>query len=365
MRILLVTPLFFPLLSGAAVYFDTLSQGLTALEPALRVTILTRALRGAPLRERRGRVRVLRLLPGAADAGGRGRIAALATPLLVLAVSRLLRSDVIHYHTLASYRGLRLLAPLCRAPMIGDMRDLAARDEGADLRHYQHCSRVICASENIHAFLRQRGFPADRLAHIPIPFSPPAPAPADRVLAAKARWGLPPEAPYALFVGPIIPAKGVRELLEAMAIVWQRLPRLRLVLAGPLTPEGDALFPEGFRAAVGGLDRAAYLGPVPHEDVLLLLQGSALFVLPSRSEGLPRSCLEAIALRRPVALPPGIPEFQRACPGAVLERVAPEAIAAGILRAAAGDGIAEYPLADHDATRTCGMTLALYRSVTA
>src|SRR5512145_414748 len=134
MRVLLVTPLFFPSLSGAAVYFDTLSQMLIRVAPTARVTILTRAVAGAPRRERRGAVCVLRLLPAARARRTRlgERSAALATVVVMLLVSLALHSDVVHYHTLVSYRAIHRLARLFRAPLVGDMRDLAARHEGAD-----------------------------------------------------------------------------------------------------------------------------------------------------------------------------------------------------------------------------------------
>ena len=121
MRILLVTPLFFPSLSGAAVYFDTLSQAIVRRQPTASVVILTRAVAGAPRRERRGAVRVLRLLPAAGPPGTLrgGRIGAALSALMILLVSLALRSDVVHYHTLASYRGLHRLAPLFRAPAGG------------------------------------------------------------------------------------------------------------------------------------------------------------------------------------------------------------------------------------------------------
>lgn len=365
MRILLVTPLFFPSLSGAAVYFDTLSQAIVGQEPAVRVAILTRAVAGAPRLERRGAVRVLRLLPAVGPPGtlGGGRVVAVLTAVVILLVSLALRSDVVHYHTLASYRALHRLAPLFRAPLVGDMRDLAARHEGAALAYYEHCSRLICAAENIRDFLLEGGFPAQRIVHIPIPLVPPASAPPARVAAVRVRYGVPPGAAYLLFVGAIMPAKGVAELLAAMDLVWQRLPALHLVLGGPLTPDGDALFAGGFRARVAGDVRLHYLGPVPHEEVAVLLQGAAIFILPSRSEGLPRACLEAIALGRKAILPPGIPEFRAACPEAVLEAITPAAIAAKIEHTWHAGTPPAYPLERHDARRTAALTLDVYRSL--
>jgi glycosyltransferase involved in cell wall biosynthesis len=363
MRVLLVTPLFFPSLSGAAVYFDTLSQMLTRVAPAARVTILTRAVAGAPRREQRGAVRILRLLPAArarrTRLGERG--AALATVVVMLLVSLALRSDVVHYHTLVSYRAIHRLARLFRAPLVGDMRDLAARHEGADIAQYGHCSRLICASENIRDYLLAAGFPPARLVHVPIPFVPPVPATPAQVAAARVRYGV-GAVPYVLFVGAILPAKGVVELLAGMALVWRELPELHLALAGPLTPEGDAHVPGGFRAHVARDARLHYLGPVPHPDVLLLLQAAELFVLPSRAEGLGRSGLEAIALGRKAILPPGVPEFAAACPEAVLAAVTPAAIAAHIVRTQRTGKAPVYPLERHDAFRIAEATLAVYRS---
>lgn len=357
MRVLLVTPLFFPSVSGAAVYFDTLGRELLRLLPGSEVTVLTRAVDGAPRRERRDGLTVRRLLPRSES-----RAAAVQTGLTMLAASLAWRSEVVHYHTLASYRVVRRLAPFFRAPLVGDMRDLAARDEGASIRAYGHCSRVICASENILAYLRGAGFPAERLVPVPVPLPRPARATAAEVAAARRRRGLAGLA-YALFAGAITPGKGVRELLAAMPEVWRRRPDLHLVLAGPLTPAGDRLFDGGFRAAVAEDPRLHYLGPVPHPELLLLLQGADLFVLPSRSEGLPRSALEALALEVPVVLPPGIPEFERACPQAVLPALTSEAIAEAVLAAPARGPVA-YPLERHDPAAVTAQVIEVYRAVT-
>jgi glycosyltransferase involved in cell wall biosynthesis len=363
MRVLLVTPLFFPSLSGAAVYFDTLSRRLLRIEPSLRVTILTRAVAGAPVVERRGPVRVLRLLPAARAYRTRlgERMATVTTVVVMLGVSLVLRSDVVHYHTLVSYRAIHRLAPLFRAPLVGDMRDLAAKHETADIAQYRHCSRLISASENIHDYLLAAGFPAERLVHVPIPFEPPVPAAPADVAAARARYGV-SDVAYALFIGAILPSKGVAELVAAMALVWRELPELHLALAGPLAGEGDAHFPGGFRAHIARDARLHYLGPVPHGEVLLLLQAAELFVLPSRGEGLGRSGLEAIALGRKAILPPGVPEFAAACPEAVLETVTPEAIAEQIVRTWRDDKPPAYPLERHDPARIAAATLAVYRA---
>ena len=70
----------------------------------------------------------------------------------------------------------------------------------------------------------------------PVAVVPPSvPGPIPRPLAqgeARARWGLAPDAPVALFFGLVRPYKGVDRLLEAFARVARALPAARLVVAG-------------------------------------------------------------------------------------------------------------------------------------
>lgn len=364
MRILFVTPLFLPSLSGAAVYFDTLTREIARQEPDARLTILTRRVSGAPAVERCGAVTVLRRLPrarGGTDGTPAGRAAAVVTGAMILGAAYRDRSDVVHYHTQASYRVLHALAPCFRARLVADMRDLAAEHEGADVRYYARCHRVICAAENVCQYLRRAGFPPEKLAHVPVPLAPlPAPSPAS-VRAVRARLGLPDEAPYVLHLGHLTPAKGVPELLDAMERLWAARPDLHLVLAGARAAGADASFDHRLAAVLAREPRVHWTGPVGREDVPALLGGAAVFVLASRSEGLPRACLEALSLGVNVVLPPGVPEFARACPDAVLGRVEPGAIAAAVDAALRRARPPAYPLAAHDVGAVAARTLAVYR----
>ena len=111
-----------------------------------------------------------------------------------------------------------------------------------------------------------------------------------------------------VFVGRLAEIKGVRELLDAVAIAAGALPPLELVLIGegPLEAELRA------RAARGDLaGRVRFLGNREPPDVARWLAASDLLCLPSHSEGCPNVVIEALRCGRPVVASEvgGVPEI--------------------------------------------------------
>jgi glycosyltransferase involved in cell wall biosynthesis len=107
----------------------------------------------------------------------------------------------------------------------------------------------------------------------------------------------PPNQPHVVFVGSLDGPKGLGVLIEAWALVAKQFPaaRLSLVGAGPLLRE--------IRDRIRNLqleDRITLLGPISRPEVRRALDEASCLVLPSRSEGLPRVILEAMARARPV-----------------------------------------------------------------
>lgn len=103
--------------------------------------------------------------------------------------------------------------------------------------------------------------------------------------------------PVALFVGALEPVKGVDVLLDAWTAVLGQIPGARLVVAGTGTQE------DGLRARAASLGVAAsveFVGPMARDQVVALLDRSWCLVLPSRSEGMGRVVLEAMARGRAV-----------------------------------------------------------------
>lgn len=107
-----------------------------------------------------------------------------------------------------------------------------------------------------------------------------------------ARLGLEPGG-YVLFLGRLVPDKGCHLLIQAWRGV--RSP-LKLVLAGP-GDKNDPYVTDLHSQAEQDL-RVQLVGPVMGDLKVSLLQHAALFVLPSRVEGLSLALLEAMMAKR-------------------------------------------------------------------
>jgi glycosyltransferase involved in cell wall biosynthesis len=102
--------------------------------------------------------------------------------------------------------------------------------------------------------------------------------------------------PYIVAVGRLVPQKGFDVLIDAFAQLGVGL-EVDLIIVGD-GPDRESLI-RG-RAARGVDDRVHLLGARGAHEVAALLRGALLAVCPSRWEGLPVVCLEAMASARAV-----------------------------------------------------------------
>jgi glycosyltransferase involved in cell wall biosynthesis len=123
---------------------------------------------------------------------------------------------------------------------------------------------------------------------------------------ARAALGVANDAELIVYVGRLVPEKGLRELLDAMDVLAATHPRATLALVGegPMRATLEA-------AASGALrGRVRLAGVQPPDVVASWMAASDLVTLPSYSEGHPNVLVEALACGRPVVATPvgGIPE---------------------------------------------------------
>lgn len=154
--------------------------------------------------------------------------------------------------------------------------------------------------------------------------------------SARAALGLAEASPLLVHVGRLVPVKGQRDLLQAVALLRPHWPALRLLLVGD-GPLRAAVEKEA--AALGISDVVYFAGN--RSDAPLLARAGDLFVLPSLSEGLPVSLLEAMACARPVVATAvgGIPDVvEDGVTGLLVPPRNPQALARTIARLAGSPG---------------------------
>jgi glycosyltransferase involved in cell wall biosynthesis len=313
LRIIVVTPLFPPAVGGASEDFRLLTEAWETAGLIEGVVVLTERFKGSPRREQNKKIVVRRVLPPR-DTRPRLHVAdrALrsATTYLYLLVSiawelRRRRSQVVLLHCRYGKRGFLKVLKFLGAKVVVCLSDLFTSPAGlAD------CDAVVCNSENVYKRALSQ-LPASCLvSFVPLPFEIPRSHP-NQGSAAKA------PVPYFLFVGNISRPKGVDALLEAFALFRRDRPNYHLILAGPISD------PSLLSAATEGV---TFLGEVDRKAATALMERAEAVVLPSRSEALPRVCLEAIALGAKVICPPCVPELWRWCPDWVLGAVTAQGI---------------------------------------
>lgn len=172
--------------------------------------------------------------------------------------------------------------------------DFRLRTNAFSKYKHRQVRRFICASDAICRILRADGFAPECLVtvHEGIDLEHVASAPP---LSLHEAFWLPEGAPVILNVAALVPHKGQRYLVEAMAQVVRAVPEARLVILG----EGE-LRPALERQVVDlGLESHVLL-PGFRRDVLSLMKTCDVFVLSSVMEGLGTSLLDAMACARPI-----------------------------------------------------------------
>jgi glycosyltransferase involved in cell wall biosynthesis len=103
---------------------------------------------------------------------------------------------------------------------------------------------------------------------------------------------------YLLFVGTVQPRKNLARLIDAFSLLTSHFPLLNLVIVGKKGWLSDEVYAAPQKFGVG--ERVKFLGYVPTEDIVSLMNGAKAFVFPSLYEGFGLVVLEAMACGCPV-----------------------------------------------------------------
>lgn len=166
---------------------------------------------------------------------------------------------------------------------------ILAEPEGREMyeRVLERCDGFFAVGDRMRDLLGA-AFPQylDKISVVPNPisFEEPRPEPVTELR----RW---------IYVGGLLPLKGVNWLLEAFAVCHAEDPALTLSLVG----QGELNHPLRKRAAELGLeDAVTFHGSVPPDEALRLMRQHDLLVHPSRMETFGMTVVEAISAGMPV-----------------------------------------------------------------
>ncbi len=217
-----------------------------------------------------------------------------------------LRPDLVHAHEILSpasaallakyFHGWPVLVKILRGGLRGDLYKLRRRP------FWTQRFRILCKgvdsfvviSQEIDQELTTLGVPSAKRAYIPNGvdtdiFSPLQDGEKDRL---RADLQLPVAAPLVVYLGRLTAEKRVDHLLNIWPEIRAAFPQAELLIVGT--------GPEEARLRTQGGSMAGVRFPGQVHDSRRYLQAADVFVLPSATEGLSNSLLEALSVGLPV-----------------------------------------------------------------
>jgi glycosyltransferase involved in cell wall biosynthesis len=221
-------------------------------------------------------------------------------------ILRKVRATVVHTHHLGPLAHALVATWLARVPrLVHTEHSYQYLEPRPDYRRWLRWASArseafVVVGQSMHAYYRDcvKVLPR-RLRVIPNGIDTERYRPAPDVARARRALGLPAESFLVGTAGRFFPEKDYATLLRGVATLARTRPDARLVMIGD-GPERPAL--EALAGSLGVAERVRFLGW--RTDLADLLPALDVFVLSSRSEGLPLVALEALACAVPVVATP-------------------------------------------------------------
>jgi len=364
MHILIITPIFFPTTGGAATYYELLARGLLSSGEVERVTVISERLPGYVNREmdENNKIELIRLFPHRAG-GAFNKLSQYVRYAIqnvkYTSLPKLIREqkpDVVLVHS-GFHNFINLLAPIiCQIsksfPIVADVRDHQMPLHR--LRQLRHYHALIACSLNVLEHIGLFDYLTERAIHIPVL--------QENLLRERsgsgrtlAKYHLTSKS-FFLYAGLVKPGKGIDLLISTYEVLRSRGHTEELILAG--VGKDFALLKKA--SSVPGV---RLIGGMPREELLDLMAHSRMVMNLSASEGMPRTCLEGVALGVHVLMPKGVPEFDRYCPDSVVCSSEPELVASQIEELLAAPADNRYPIHQHEISHVLTQYINLFNDV--
>lgn len=243
--------------------------------------------------------------------------------------------NVIQTHGYKSNAIGFVLRMLCRCPWIGFAHGYI--DDNRRNRIYNRvdrlvlrkADRVVAVSGSMKALLARHGVPEGKISVVHNAIDPKAAVPGASRDEVLRRHGLAPDDLVVGVIGRLNPEKGQMIFLRAMEKAARAAPGVKALIIGD-GQDRPAL--ENFCRETGLAGRVLFLGY--QDKVADYYQILDLLVLPSLSEGLPNTILEAMSFGIPVLASEvgGVPEVIENGNGVMVPPGDAEALAAGMIK---------------------------------
>jgi glycosyltransferase involved in cell wall biosynthesis len=241
--------------------------------------------------------------------------------------------DVVHSNSLWTHLDCSVAGRIARRPVVLEVHDLVRPGIGRLV--LKAATRLAASTVAIsRAVADTVGSPSGRLRVIPQAVDTERFHPGAADSQWRDRLSSRPDQPIVGVVGRIDPEKGIRTVVQAMALLVGAAGRGHLAVVGAPALD-DGTYDAALRAEATTLlgDRARFVGPV--DDVTLVLRSLDVLVNASASEPFGLTVLEAQASGVPVIGTDagGIPEFVTdGETGLLVQPGRPDALAAGLSR---------------------------------
>jgi len=201
------------------------------------------------------------------------------------------RIDVLHGHMRRSSLYGGIVGRMTGRASVGTVHSLHT------WKQYALNRRVIAVSQAVRAFLIDHGVPADKIEVVYDGTPEHVAVSAERRAALRSSLGLGPADVAVAMTARAVPWKGHGVLLDALCLLHDRHPGVRLYVIGDTSnPYGETLRQRAANSPVA--ESVRFLGY--RDDVESLLASMDVFALPSHTEGLSMAILEAMSAGLPV-----------------------------------------------------------------